>query len=68
MTNEKRLSYLYKKRDVILQKVHHYNNIQADVFRLKNYSSHIKRNITILQEINEEIYKLTGLDKNKIAL
>ena len=68
INKEKRLSYLWKKRDILLEKIHHYNNLQADVFRLKNYSPHIKRNIKILQEIIEEIYELTGLDKNKIAL
>ena len=68
ITKEKRISYLWKKRDILLEKIHHYNNLQLDVFRLKNYWPHIKRNTTRLQEVNDEIYRLIGIDRNKIAL
>jgi len=68
ITKEKRVPYLWKKRDILLEKIHHYNNLQSEVFRLKNYWPHIKRNTTRLQEVNDEIYRLTGIDRNKIAL
>ena len=65
---EERINFLWKKREILLEKVFLFNNMQSNVFRLKNYQPHITRNTVKLNEVNEELYKLTGIDKRQIAL
>lgn len=68
LKEDKRVAILLKKREIILKKIYYYNNLEINVFRLRSYQPHIKRNTKKLHEINEEIYKLTGIDRKSLAL